>query len=354
MTEESRWAAVIRRDLRANGAFFYAVRTTGIYCRPGCASRKPKRGNVEFFDSCKAAERAGYRPCKRCKPDTESPRRRQATIIAHACRRIEESDDPLTLHQLAAEAGMSPWHFHRLFKATVGVTPKQYTSTRRLDRFRDRLENGNSVTEAIYDAGFGSSSRAYEGVGERLGMLPTDYRKGAAGLDIGYAVVRCVLGWVLVAATDRGICAIEFGDDPADLGARLQQRFPNACISKADPAASAWIEQTVGFIEAPERGLDLPLDVHGTAFQQRVWKALRNLPPGTTASYAEVAERIGNPKAVRAVAGACAANKIAVAIPCHRVVRSDGGLGGYRWGAERKRALLDQESRLGGKSSVPR
>ena len=345
LTDDGRWAAVVSRDRRADGVFIYAVETTGVYCRPGCASRRPARGNVEFFDDWEAAERTGYRPCKRCRPNTVSPGQHRTRMIARACRRIEAAEEPPRLDALAAEAGFSPWYFHRLFKAAVGVTPKQYASARRLGRFRDGLEKGGTVTEAIYDAGFGSASRAYERVGERLGMTPSDYRSGARGVGIRYAVAPCFLDWVLVATTARGVCAIELGDGPDALLARLEDRFPRARIDAAGPEFSALIAEVTGFIEAPERGLDLPLDIHGTAFQQRVWKAIGDIPPGRTASYAEIARRIGRPNAARAVGRACAANGIAVAIPCHRAVRSDCGIGGYRWGDQRKRALLESEAR---------
>ncbi len=342
-TEERRWTAVVERDAAAEGAFFYAVRSTGVVCRPGCASRTPKRANVAFFDTLEAAERAGYRPCKRCTPGERSPQERLAEQVVRACRRLEDEEPEPTLDALAAEAGLSRAHFQRAFKRLVGLTPKQYARTRRGERFRTSLGRATSVTEAIYDAGFGSSSRAYEGNGDRLGMTPSAYRKGAAGLAIRYGVATCSLGWLVVAATDRGVCSIEFGDEPAELPTRLQARFPGAQVVEGGPDFVRVVEQVVAFVEAPSVGLDLPLDIRGTAFQQRVWDALRQVPPGTTVGYAELAARIGRPEAARAVAGACAANGLAVAVPCHRVVRADGQLSGYRWGVERKRALLDVE-----------
>ncbi len=340
-TADRRWAAVVERDATADGAFFYAVRSTGIVCRPGCASRTPKRGNVAFFDTLEEARRAGFRPCKRCTPDERSPQERFAAQVVRACRRLEDEEPEPTLEALAAEAGLSRAHFQRAFKRAVGLTPKQYARTRRGERFRVSLGRAASVTEAIYDAGFGSSSRAYEGAA--LGMTPSAYRNGAAGLALRYGVAACSLGWLVVAASERGVCAIEFGDDPAELPARLRDRFPGAELYEGGPEFVRVLEQVVAFVEAPARGLGLPLDIRGTVFQKRVWNALREVPPGGTVGYAELAARIGRPEAARAVAGACAANALAVAVPCHRVVRADGQLSGYRWGVERKRALLERE-----------
>ena len=343
-TEQSRWNAVVKRDRTADGVFCYAVRTTGVYCRPGCSSRLPRRQNIEYFDNGMEAELAGYRPCKRCKPDTTSPRARLAEVIAQACRHLEQAEKPPTLEKLAGLAGFSPWHFHRLFKKTVGITPKQYAARQQERRFRGSLKKNRSVTDAIYDSDFGSSSRAYENARERFAMTPSAYRGGAAGLRIRYSIAPCFLGWVVVASTDRGICAIEFGDDPGALPARVQASFPKARIERAGPDFFAVIQQVIAFIEAPGKEIRLPLDIQGTAFQERVWRALREIPPGVTVSYAEIADRIGHSQAARAVGRACAANKLAVAIPCHRVARRDGKLGGYRWGIERKRRLLLRES----------
>lgn len=342
-TDERRWTAVVERDAAAEGAFFYAVRSTGVVCRPGCASRTPKRANVAFFDTLEEAERAGYRRCKRCTPGERSRQEHLAEQVVRACRRLEAEEPEPTLDALAAEAGLSRAHFQRAFKRVVGVTPKQYARTKRSERFRAGLARAGSVTEAIYDAGFGSSSRAYEDAGARLGMTPSAYRAGAAGLTLRYGVAACSLGWVVVAASERGVCAIEFGDDPAELTTRLRDRFPGGRLDEGGPDFVRVVEQVVAFVEAPSVGLDLPLDIIGTAFQQRVWDALRQVPPGSTIGYAELAARIGRPEAARAVAGACAANGLAVAVPCHRVVRADGQLSGYRWGVERKRALLDRE-----------
>ena len=342
-TDTSRWDAIVERDRSAEGHFYTAVKTTGIYCRPACPSRLPKRENVEFFDDRESATRAGYRPCKRCQPDSESPQRQQMEMIARACRAIEQSETTLSLEELASQANLSPWRFHRLFKEVVGVTPKQYAITHRSQRFRARLTLDASVTDAIYDAGFGSNSRAYEASAGHLGMTPSAYRNGGTGLEIRIATGRCFLGWVMVAATELGICVIEFGDDPQSLRNQFRSRFSNARIVDDDEDFKGWLDEVVAFIETPEKGFDLPLDIQGTAFERRVWDALRRIPPGATLSYGELAGRIGNPNSARAVAMACATNRVPVAIPCHRVIRKDGGLGGYKWGIERKRALLDRE-----------
>jgi AraC family transcriptional regulator, regulatory protein of adaptative response / methylated-DNA-[protein]-cysteine methyltransferase len=340
-TEDSRWEAVESRDQSAAGAFIYAVATTGIYCRPGCSSRRPKRENVVFFHTPEAAERSGYRPCRRCGEGNVS------SVVARACERIADSETPPALADLAAEAGLSPSHFHRLFKGAVGVTPKQYALSLRADSFRAGLRKAGTVTEIIYDAGFGSSSRAYEKAVDRLGMTPTDFRKGGAGLDLHYVVAPCYLGLVGIALSKRGICAIEFGDDGDVLVAQLRDLFPKARWFPADRETAQTVGAVVAFIERPGSGLAVPLHVQGTAFQQRVWAALRDVPSGVTVSYAEIARRVGLPKGARAVARACASNRIAVAIPCHRVIRGDGGPGGYRWGIERKRSLLSREAGLG-------
>ncbi len=341
-SDDARWVAVSRRDKAADGAFFYSVRTTGVYCRPSCAARLPRRENVAFHENREAAERAGFRPCKRCRPD-EAPGTQQAEAVARACRLIESSDEPPTLEQLAEVAGLSPYHFHRVFKAATGLTPRAYAAAHRNRKVRDELPRSASVTEAIYGAGFGSNGRFYANAGEVLGMAPQAFRSGGRGTTIRFAVGQCSLGAILVAATAKGLCAILMDDEPDALVRDLQDRFPQAELVGGDADFERWVAQVVGFVEAPQLGLDLPLDVRGTAFQQRVWQALREIPPGSTASYAEIAERIGQPQAVRAVAQACAANALAVAIPCHRVVRRDGGLSGYRWGVERKRTLLERE-----------
>jgi AraC family transcriptional regulator, regulatory protein of adaptative response / methylated-DNA-[protein]-cysteine methyltransferase len=343
-SEDERWDAVLRGDRAADGAFVYSVRTTGVYCRPSCAARLPRREHVVFHASSADAERAGLRPCKRCRPGEPALAERRAAAVAKACRLIEEAEEMPGLDALAQAAGMSRFHFHRVFKAVTGVTPKTYADGHRGRRVRDELAQSATATEAIYGAGFNSSGRFYAAAGDLLGMTPSAFRAGGEGTSIRFAVGECSMGSILVAATERGVGAIQFGDHPDALVRDLQDRFPKARLIGGDPDFERVVARVVGFVEAPGRGLDLPLDVRGTAFQQRVWRALREIPCGSTASYAAIAERIGAPKAVRAVAQACASNPVAVAIPCHRVVRTDGALSGYRWGAERKRTLLDREA----------
>jgi AraC family transcriptional regulator of adaptative response/methylated-DNA-[protein]-cysteine methyltransferase len=342
---DPRWAAVQAHDAMADGEFFYAVRTTGVYCLPSCAARPPRPENVTFHASAEAARNAGFRPCRRCQPDQPSLPARHAALVTAACRHIEETDDVPVLEALAAPSGLSTFYFHRVFKSVTGVTPKQYALAHRNRRVRDVLVGSSSVTEAIFEAGYNASSRFYEHAQHVLGMTPSRYRAGGVDSEILFAVGECSLGSILVAQSAQGICAILLGDDPQALLCDLQDQFPKARLVGGDDAFEQRVAHVVGFIEAPGLGLDLPLDVRGTAFQQRVWQALRDIPAGSTASYSEIAQRIGTPRAVRAVAQACAANTLAVAIPCHRVVRQDGSLSGYRWGVERKRALLDRESR---------
>ena len=341
---EAMWEAVRRRDPTYDGAFFTAVRTTGVYCRPSCASRPARRENVSFYPSAEAAERAGFRACKRCRPDRLGAPDPQVEAVKRACERIEAAEEAPSLADLAADAGLSPFHFHRVFKKVAGVTPKAFAAQMRARRAAERLATAGTVTEAIYDAGFNSSSRFYETAAARLGMTPTALRRGGDGATIRFAVGEASLGAVLVAATDKGVSAIMLGDDPDALVRELQDRFPRAELKGGDAAFERMVAQVVGLVEGPGQRLDLPLDIRGTAFQQQVWQALRAIPPGTTATYAEIAKAVGRPKAVRAVAQACAANPLAVAIPCHRVVRTDGSLSGYRWGVERKRKLLDREA----------
>ena len=343
-TDESRWEAVVTREPEADGHFFLAVKTTGIYCRPVCPSRMPNRENVQFFDDGQAAEAAGYRPCKRCRPQAMEEADASVQAIIQACRIIEQAQQQPSLQQLADEVGLSKYHFHRLFKKVVGVTPRQYAAEKRTQRVREELQKETAVTDAMYNAGFESSSRFYETAVSSLGMKPKEYLEGGPGLSIRYAIVQSYLGWVLVAATGRGVCNIEFGDTAQSLRARLQSRFPQAKLEAGDAQFEQTVSQVLAFLERPQQGLKVPLDIQGTAFQRRVWSALREIPPGATASYGDVAASIGKPTAARAVAGACAANKIAVAIPCHRVVRSDGELGGYRWGVARKREILQREA----------
>jgi AraC family transcriptional regulator, regulatory protein of adaptative response / methylated-DNA-[protein]-cysteine methyltransferase len=338
------WQALVERDPAYDGRFVYSVKSTGVYCRPNCPSRLAKRENVAFHTSCAEAEAAGFRPCQRCRPNEASQAEHYASLVADACRRIEEAEELPTLEGLATAAGISPFHFHRIFKSVTGITPRAYGAAHRANRIRGQLADGaGSVTEAIYDAGFGSNSRFYETSNAVLGMTPTAFRKGGADADITFAVGECSLGSILVARSAKGICAILLGDDPEALMGELEDRFPKARLIGGDNAFEALVAKVVGFVEAPALGLGLPLDMRGTAFQQRVWQALRDIPAGQTLSYSEVAQRIGAPHAARAVAQACAANALAVAIPCHRVVRIDGALSGYRWGVERKQALIERE-----------
>lgn len=343
--DAARWTALRTRDARADGSFVYSVKTTGVYCRPSCASRAARPENVAFHATPAAAERAGYRACMRCKPDQPPRAERDAAQVAALCRLIERSERVPTLDELAAHAGLSPFHTHRLFKAITGVTPRAYAAAQRAERVRGELAKQRSVTAAIYGAGYQSSARFYEAADEMLGMTPTRFKAGGAEQAIRFAIAQCSLGAVLVAATARGVCAILFGDEPEPLIRDLEQRFPRAQLIGADAAFEQLVAQVIALVEQPGAGGKLPLDIRGTAFQQRVWKALAKIPAGKTASYAEVARRIGAPKASRAVAQACAANPLAVAIPCHRVVRTGGDLSGYRWGIERKRELLAREAR---------
>jgi AraC family transcriptional regulator of adaptative response/methylated-DNA-[protein]-cysteine methyltransferase len=300
---------------------------------------------VRFHSTCADAAAAGFRPCKRCRPDAPALDQQHAAKVAQACRMIEDSDEEPTLDELADAVGMSPYHFPRIFNAAAGVTPKAYAMAHRHKRVREKLQSSNSVTEAIYDAGFNSSGRFYASSSQVLGMTPGDFRKGGQNAELRFAIGTCSLGKVLVAASGKGVAAILMGDDAAALVRDLKERLPRAELIGGDLGFEQLVAKVVAFVEAPSTVLDLPLDVRGTAFQHRVWTALRDIPPGSTASYAEIAKRIGEPKAVRAVAGACAANPLAVAIPCHRALRSDGALSGYRWGVERKRALLDREAK---------
>lgn len=341
--DDPRWAAVRARDREADGRFYYSVKSTGVYCRPSCGARLPNPQNVSFHLTREDAEQAGFRPCKRCKPGEPSLAERYAATVADVCRAIEASESMPSLTALAKRAGLSLHHFHRIFKAVTGLTPREYGAAHRANRVRDELKRSASVTEAIYDAGFNSSGRFYASTDQMLGMTPTDYRAGGLHAEIRFAVGECSLGSILVAKTSKGVCAILLGDEPEALVRDLQDRFPRATLLGGDEAFERIVSRVVGFVEAPALGLDLPLDVRGTAFQQRVWQALREIPPGSTASYTEIAASIGAPRAGRAVAQACAANPLAVAIPCHRVVRQDGALSGYRWGVERKRALLKRE-----------
>ncbi|MDB6052299.1 MAG: regulatory protein [Pseudomonas sp.] len=342
---DPRWAAVLARDPAADSQFVYAVKTTGVYCRASSPSRLPRPENVEFFSGAAEAEAAGYRPSRRAASDQTSVAAKHAALVANSCRQIEQADALPSLAQLADEAGLSAYHFHRVFKSVTGLTPNAYARAHRARKIREQLTRPGSITDALYGAGFNSNSRFYEVSDTLLGMKPSSYRAGGLNTDINFAVGECSLGSILVAQSSRGVCAILLGDDPNRLVQDLQDKFGNANLIGCDADFEQLIAKVIGFIEAPAIGLDLPLDLRGTAFQERVWMALREIPLGTTASYAEIARRIGAPTSFRAVAQACGANWLAVAIPCHRVVRSDGDLSGYRWGVERKRKLLEREAK---------
>jgi AraC family transcriptional regulator of adaptative response/methylated-DNA-[protein]-cysteine methyltransferase len=341
--DEERWQAVASRDVDALGQFFYGVSTTRVFCRPSCASRRPLRKNVQFFDSTDEAVVSGYRPCKRCRPQDDALNSVQINAVVKACRAIEESAVVLTADELAETAAMSKFHFQRVFKMITGLTVREYGLSLQAERVHEGLRSDAAVADVLYDAGFSSSGRFYEAAPSMLGMKPKDVRARGKGQTIRFAVGACSLGSILVAATQTGLCAILLGDDPELLIEDLQRRFAGAELIGADGEFESWVAQVVGFVETPRLGLDLPLDIQGTAFQRRVWQALAAIPVGSTASYIEIARAVGAPTASRAIAQACGANPLAVAIPCHRVVRSDGALSGYRWGIERKRELLRRE-----------
>jgi AraC family transcriptional regulator of adaptative response/methylated-DNA-[protein]-cysteine methyltransferase len=335
----------VHRDPRADGVFFYSVRTTGVYCRPSCAARLALRDNVRFHLTTRDAETAGFRPCRRCRPNEPPLAARRAEAIAKACHLIEKSEEAPDFDAVAASVGMSRFHFQRVFRSVTGLTPKVYALAHRAHRVREQLKRSATITDAIYEAGFNSNGRFYATTDRMLGMKPTEFREGGSNTDIRFAIGETSLGSVLVAASDKGVCAILFGEGPKTLAEDLQVRFPQARLVGGDRSFETWVAKVVGFVEAPRLGLDLPLDIRGTVFQRRVWKALQEIPIGSTASYSEVAKKVGASGSARAVAQACAANRLAVAIPCHRVVRNDGGLSGYRWGVERKRTLLAREAK---------
>jgi AraC family transcriptional regulator of adaptative response/methylated-DNA-[protein]-cysteine methyltransferase len=345
ITRDPRWTSIVARDKAADGTFWYSVATTGVFCRPSCPSRRPNPKNVRLHESIAAAEGAGFRPCRRCNPDGMSIEAANVAIVAKACKLIDEAVEPLSLAQIAESVELSPHYFHRLFKKATGLTPKAYAEAGRSSRLREELTKAATVTEAFYGAGYGSNGRFYEASRHVLGMSPTHYRSGGVQEVLTFAVGQCSLGAILVASSAKGVAAILLGDDPESLVRDLEDRFPRARLVGGDAAYEQLVARVVGLVEAPGHGLELPLDVRGTAFQQRVWQALREIPAGKTATYSSIAEKIGSAQSVRAVAAACAANAHAVAIPCHRVVRRDGGLSGYRWGVERKRELIDREQR---------
>ncbi|NOT69734.1 MAG: bifunctional DNA-binding transcriptional regulator/O6-methylguanine-DNA methyltransferase Ada [Hyphomicrobium sp.] len=349
--DDARWAAIQKRDAGADGNFYYSVASTGVYCRPSCASRQPKRENVAYHATSSAAEAAGFRACKRCKPDMDAADHGHAGIVAAACRTIEDAGTAPALAGLARDAGLSPFHFHRVFVAMTGVTPKAYASAQRTARVQAGLKTSATITDALYDAGYTSSGRFYAVSERALGMTPSAYKAGGADVELKFAAGECSLGAIVIAATDKGIAAILLGDDASALLRDLQDRFPRATLTGGDKAFETLAAHAIAVVDHKPPAKALPLDVRGTAFQHKVWSALQGIPPGKTSSYSDVAKAIGMPKAARAVALACAANPVAVVIPCHRVVRTDGALSGYRWGISRKKVLLAREANCSGRSA---
>ncbi len=349
MHEENYWQAVLARDSRSNGTFVYAVRSTGIYCNPSCPSRRPQRDQVIFFPVPEAAEQAGFRPCRRCRPDETAKPESHVELVRRACRYIEQHlDSPPSLASLSVQVHLSPYHLQRVFKGIMGITPRQYAEACRLGRLKAQLKDGEPVTRALYDVGYGSSSSLYERVPFQLGMTPTTYRRGGPGMHINYIIVDSALGRLLVAATAKGICAVSLGDNDTVLESALFSEYPAAEITRDGDGVSLsqWVNALMSHLNGQQPHIDLPLDVQSTAFQWRVWQELQAIPYGSTRSYSQIAQALGQPRATRAVARACATNPVSVVIPCHRVVREDGTLGGYRWGLERKQQLLAQEANV--------
>lgn len=343
ITDDDRWQSVVDRDVDADGQFVFAVQTTGIFCRPSCRAKHALRKNVRFYADAQQAQNAGFRPCKRCQPDKDSAQQHRLDKIARACQLLEQ-ESPLTLDELAQQVAMSPYHLHRLFKAMTGMTPKVWQQSWRARRLRDALAKGVPVTQAILNAGFPDSSSYYRKADQALGMTAKQFRKGGDNVSVRYTLADCALGRCLVAESERGICAILLGDDDATLVADLHALFPAAQDVPADANFQQRVREVIVAINSRDAPLSLPLDIRGTAFQQQVWQALRTIPCGETVSYQQLASAIGKPKAVRAVASACGANKLAIVIPCHRVIRGDGALSGYRWGIARKAQLLHREA----------
>jgi len=337
---QNKWHQVMARDARQDGRFVFAVRTTGVYCRPSCPSRRPRRESVEFFPGPGEAERAGYRACLRCKPTQVSA---QAQYVTHARQLLDHAEGVVTLAELSRRVGLSPFHLQRLFKRATGLSPREYQSARRVQQVKAGLRNGNDVTTALYDAGYGSPSRLYETSAQQLGMTPGEYRRGGAGARIRFAIVPTPLGRLLIAATERGLCAVRFGESATELERDLRREFHAAELHRDDAAMKRYVDPLLAILRGENATVELPLDVRATAFQRKVWEKLRQIPRGETRSYGEIARQIGEPHAVRAVARACATNPVALAIPCHRVIRSDGNESGYRWGVERKKKLLEFE-----------
>src|SRR6266404_1320299 len=348
MNHPELWNAVLARDASRDGSFVFAVRSTGIYCRPSCPARRPRREQVSFFQIPEAAEQAGFRACRRCHPRRARTDDPQIELVRQICHAIDEHDEePTTLKTLSAETGVSAHHLQRTFKEVMGITPRQYAESRRLKQFKSKVKNGSSVTDAMYDAGYGSSRGLYEKSSARLGMTPATYGRGGQGMRIVYTISGCPLGRVLVAATERGVCSVALGDSDSELSSALFAEYPNASIDSRDTVISSslnlWLSKILEHLSGRNPRIDLPLDIQATAFQWRVWEELQRIPLGTTRSYQEIANAIGKPKAVRAVAGACAGNHVAMVIPCHRVIREDKSMGGYRWGLKRKKELLERE-----------
>ena len=347
MNEAVAWESVLHRDPTADDRFLYGVTTTGIYCRPSCPSRRPKRGNVAFFSSFEAAERAGFRACQRCRPNrAKSPDRAVQRARDYIDTHIADREERITLDLLGEESGLSPYHLQRKFKQLIGLTPAQYIRARKSERLKGELKRGETVSRATFGAGYGSSSRVYDTADAQLGMTPATYKRGGEGMHIDYAVAKTSLGTLLVGATARGVCAVTLGDDAGALEAALAEEYPAATLARVRAPSSslaAWVEEIVAIMDGGSARPDVPIDVQASAFQWKVWRELQKIPLGETRSYSEIASAIGSPKSVRAVASACASNRVAVVVPCHRAVRLDGGLGGYRWGVERKRRLLERE-----------
>lgn len=346
--QEQRWQAVIARDASRDGIFVFAVTSTGVYCRPSCPSRRPRRERVRFFSRPDEAERAGFRACLRCRPRDADSRIKTVESICQFLR--EHTDEPVTLAALGERFGMNPFHLQRVFKSVLGVSPREFVDAIRMKSFKSQLRSGRSVTDAIYEAGFGSSSRLYERSGPQLGMTPATYQRGGKGMFIRYTTLDSPVGRMLLAATDHGVCAISFGESDSGLLEELRREFPDATVRRGDVVLRRWVRALLEQLHGERPQPQLPLDVQATAFQRRVWEHLRSIPYGTTKSYGEVARAIGQASSARAVASACASNPVAVAIPCHRVVRGTGDVGGYRWGTERKKALLEMEQGAGKES----
>lgn len=345
---EAKWRAVVAKDARFDGQFVFAVSSTKIYCRPSCPSRRPKRERVSFFQLPEAAEQAGFRACRRCHPRNASAKDLQVELVRRVCRLLEHAEvETTTLAALSEQTGVSSFHLQRTFKKVMGVTPRQYAFASRVSRFKGGAQAGKSIATAMYDAGFGSSSRLYEQAGSQLGMTPATYGKGGRGATINYAIVKCSLGRLLVAMTSKGVCSVKLGDSESALEADLKREFPAAEFQRDEKRLSQAVQAVVDHLEGRAPHIDLPLDIQATAFQRQVWEQLRTIPSGQTSSYSEVAKAIGQQKAVRAVARACATNPVALVIPCHRVIREDKSLGGYRWGLDRKKRLLETEKARG-------